>query len=138
MRMPLLINHVQFAVVTPFFEKGLNAGRVVSHAVWVVGPLTGLIVAPVVGALSDRCTSRYGRRRPFIVGGLLATVFGMIVFPNSVSLTSLFVSPSSDYFHGALLTVSIFSFCVLDLAINTTMWPSTFCVPSFSLFVRSL
>jgi solute carrier family 45, member 1/2/4 len=32
--------------------------------VWLAGPISGVIVQPIVGVLSDRCTSRYGRRRP--------------------------------------------------------------------------
>ena len=40
--------------------------------VWIAGPLSGLIVQPVVGMLSDKSKSRYGRRRPFMLGGAVA------------------------------------------------------------------
>jgi Na+/melibiose symporter-like transporter len=40
--------------------------------VWLAGPLSGLIIQPLVGAISDKSTYRLGRRRPFIiVGGFL-------------------------------------------------------------------
>ncbi|KAG0281758.1 hypothetical protein BGZ95_011076 [Linnemannia exigua] len=38
--------------------------------VWLAGPLSGLVMQPVVGVLSDRCTSKLGRRRPFLMVGL--------------------------------------------------------------------
>ena len=37
--------------------------------VWVAGPLSGLIMQPVIGMVSDQSTSRWGRRRPFMVVG---------------------------------------------------------------------
>jgi MFS family permease len=40
--------------------------------VWLAGPLSGLLVQPLVGAISDKSTNKLGRRRPFIiVGGFL-------------------------------------------------------------------
>lgn len=116
---------LEFATVTPFFEAGLGASDFVSHAVWIVGPLSGLIVAPIVGALSDSCTSRFGRRRPFIIAGMVATVVGMICLSSAREIAALVFSPkSSEKAHSmASLIIAICAFCVLDLAINTTMWP---------------
>ena len=39
--------------------------------VWIAGPVSGLLVQPIVGVVSDHFESRYGRRRPFIVIGTL-------------------------------------------------------------------
>lgn len=42
---------------------------------WLAGPLTGLLVQPIIGAMSDRTTSRWGRRTPyFLVGALLCSI----------------------------------------------------------------
>lgn len=117
-------NNREFALTTPYFEKGLQAGTVLSHAVWVVGPLSGLIAAPIVGTMSDRCTSKLGRRRPFIIVGLLATVVGMIVFSHADVIASLFLTQGTDAHRTTAIVIAILAFCVLDLAINTTMWPS--------------
>lgn len=46
---------------------------------WVAAPLTGLLVQPVVGHYSDRLSSRFGRRRPFIAVGAIATALGMVM-----------------------------------------------------------
>jgi len=43
------------------------------------GPVTGFLVNPIIGAWSDSCTSRFGRRRPFIAFGATFTVVGWIL-----------------------------------------------------------
>ncbi|QWP78045.1 MFS transporter [Lysobacter sp. K5869] len=53
---------------------------------WIAAPLTGLIVQPIVGYLSDRTWTGLGRRRPyFLVGAVLATL-ALIAMPNSPTL----------------------------------------------------
>lgn len=121
----------QFAVVTPYFEKALHAGNVLSHGVWVVGPISGLIVAPIVGTLSDNCTHKLGRRRPFIVGGILVTVFGIFTFSYAPQLASLLMETNSEAYRVTTIVIAIIAFCILDLAINTTMWPGPSCAINF-------
>ncbi|QQP94508.1 MFS transporter [Lysobacter enzymogenes] len=53
---------------------------------WIAAPLTGLIVQPIVGYLSDRTWTGLGRRRPyFLIGAVLATL-ALIAMPNSPTL----------------------------------------------------
>ncbi len=53
---------------------------------WVAAPVTGLLVQPVIGYLSDKTWNRLGRRRPyFLVGAILASC-ALIMMPNSPSL----------------------------------------------------
>jgi MFS family permease len=65
-------------------RSGLSAEQVTDKktaylgAVVAVGALMALIVPPLVGALSDTTTARLGRRRPFIIGGVLITVLGLL------------------------------------------------------------
>lgn len=77
---------VEFALITPFFSRVLHAGPVISHSIWLLGPVTGIVVAPVVGVLSDRCTSALGRRRPFIAFGALALTAAVLAFPHTAAL----------------------------------------------------
>ncbi len=50
---------------------------------WLAAPVTGLIVQPIIGYMSDRTWGRLGRRRPyFLIGALLATA-ALVVMPNS-------------------------------------------------------
>jgi solute carrier family 45, member 1/2/4 len=43
-------------------------------------------VQPLVGVLSDRCTSRLGRRRPFILGGTIFIALALLLIPNSLDI----------------------------------------------------
>lgn len=81
-----------------------------------MGPLSGLFVAPIVGVLSDRCRSPFGRRRPFMLGGAIAAIIGMTVFANAAQIT----------FGNLPLArvLAVLSFGVLDFATNAIMFPS--------------
>src|SRR3954471_3776625 len=53
---------------------------------WLAGPVTGLIVQPIIGHMSDRTWTRLGRRRPyFLVGALLASA-ALLIMPNVSAL----------------------------------------------------
>jgi maltose/moltooligosaccharide transporter len=73
---------------------------------WIAAPLTGLIVQPIVGYLSDRTWNRFGRRRPyFLVGAVLSTL-------------ALFVMPNSS-----VLWIAAGTLWVLDASLNISMEP---------------
>src|SRR5829696_5304309 len=73
---------------------------------WLAAPLTGLLVQPIIGALSDRTWGRLGRRRPyFLVGAILASI-ALFIMPTS---TSLWMAASLLW--------------VLDASINVSMEP---------------
>src|SRR5258705_4148865 len=53
---------------------------------WLAGPMTGLLVQPIIGSMSDRTWNRLGRRRPyFLVGAILASV-ALFFMPDSSAL----------------------------------------------------
>ena len=49
---------------------------------WIAGPITGLLVQPVIGHLSDRTWGPLGRRRPYILGGALVSAIALVLMPN--------------------------------------------------------
>ncbi|KAG2224782.1 hypothetical protein INT45_005306 [Circinella minor] len=68
---------VELSYGTPYLLS-LNLSKELTALVWIAGPLSGLLVQPLIGAFSDKCTSRFGKRRPFIVIAGLLTCFSMI------------------------------------------------------------
>ena len=54
---------------------------------WVLPPLMGMIVQPLVGKYSDRTWCRLGRRKPYLLGGALVAVLVMLMLPNAGSFT---------------------------------------------------
>ncbi|KAM3967239.1 loss of visual transmission [Aphomia sociella] len=54
--------------------------------VWALSPLIGFFMTPLLGSLSDRCKSRFGRRRPFIVLMSFGVLLGLILVPNGEAI----------------------------------------------------
>ena len=53
---------------------------------WIAAPLTGLLVQPIIGHMSDKTWGKFGRRRPYFFVGALATTAALLIMPNSPSL----------------------------------------------------
>ena len=76
---------LQLANMSAVYER-LGARPDEVPLLWLAAPVTGLLVQPVIGALSDRTWGRLGRRRPyFLVGAILASV-ALFFMPTSSSL----------------------------------------------------
>jgi len=76
---------------------------------WIVAPLMGLIVQPIVGAASDRTWNKVGRRKPYILAGACAAALGMYLMPNA-PLFVAFITPM--IFGVAMLAIMDASFNV--------------------------
>ncbi|QJW90943.1 MFS transporter [Spirosoma taeanense] len=77
---------LQQANMSPIFRY-LNADESSIPALWLAGPMTGLLIQPIIGAMSDRTWSpRWGRRKPyFLIGAILGSI-ALILMPNSSAL----------------------------------------------------
>jgi len=53
---------------------------------WIAAPVTGLILQPIIGHMSDRTWGRLGRRRPYFLTGALLASLALIIMPNSPAL----------------------------------------------------
>ncbi|CCH55256.1 sugar transporter [Fibrisoma limi BUZ 3] len=77
---------LQQANMSPIFRY-LNADESSIPALWLAGPVTGLLIQPIIGAMSDRTWSpRWGRRKPFFLIGALITSVALFLMPNSSTL----------------------------------------------------
>ena len=73
---------LQNANVSRIFET-LGADYANMAILFVAAPITGLIVQPIVGYLSDNTWNKWGRRRPFFVLGAVAASISLLIMPNS-------------------------------------------------------
>ncbi|MDP2470099.1 MAG: MFS transporter, partial [Candidatus Palauibacterales bacterium] len=76
---------LQNANVSRIFET-LGASVENIPILWIAAPVTGLLVQPIVGYLSDRTWNRLGRRRPYFLGGAILASLALVVMPNSPAL----------------------------------------------------
>ena len=89
---------------------------------WILPPLMGLIVQPIVGSASDRTWNRLGRRLPYLVIGALASIIVMCFLPNAGSLG---LSVSQAIIFGLIMLM------LLDTSINMAMQPFKMLVGDF-------
>jgi maltose/moltooligosaccharide transporter len=96
---------LQIANMSPIY-KYLHAEESSLPYLWLAGPITGLLIQPIIGSMSDRTWNRLGRRRPyFLVGAILASI-ALFFMPNS----------SAVWMAAGMLWI-------LDASINITMEP---------------
>ncbi len=87
---------------------------------WILPPLMGMIVQPLIGKYSDRTWCKMGRRKPYLLIGAIIAVLVMIFLPNAGSLhfsTRLFLGLNMAMWFG------LFSLIFLDTSINVAMQP---------------
>ncbi len=96
---------LQNANVSRIFESlGADVGAI--PILWIAAPVTGLIIQPIIGYLSDNTWNRFGRRRPFFLIGAILASLALIVMPNS-----------------AFLWIAAGMLWILDASINISMEP---------------
>ncbi len=64
----------------------LGADEATMPLLWLAGPMTGLIIQPIVGAMSDRTNSKYGRRTPYFLIGAIICSICLFLMPYSSTL----------------------------------------------------
>ena len=105
-----------------FALQNANVSRILSdlgadlHSLslfWLVAPIMGLIIQPIVGSASDRTWNRLGRRNPYILAGAVAAAVGMLLMPNA----PLFVAFMAPMFFGAMMLA------IMDASFNVAFQP---------------
>lgn len=80
---------------------------------WLVAPITGMIIQPIIGYMSDRTWTKLGRRRPYFLVGALLTSIALILMPNAPHLSNI-IAPM--FVGGGMLMI-------MDASINISMEP---------------
>ncbi|THD33272.1 MFS transporter [uncultured Flavobacterium sp.] len=105
-----------------FALQNANASRILQifgadvHSLswfWIVAPLMGLIVQPIIGHYSDRTWTRFGRRKPYFLIGSVLAALGLILMPQSALLTAFMPA----------LWVGAGMLMIMDASFNIAMEP---------------
>lgn len=102
----------------------LGLSKSLMALVWIAGPLSGTLVQPYVGMLSDNCRVSWGKRKPFMLGGAAATIISLMTLSWAkdivVGFLSLFgADPASEGVKVTTIVFAVIWIYILDFAINT-------------------
>jgi solute carrier family 45, member 1/2/4 len=104
----------------------LGISKSVMALVWIAGPLSGTLVQPYVGMLSDNCRLPWGKRKPFMLGGTVATIVSLLFLAWTKEIVGGFfgvlgVGPETTFVKYAVIVTAVLWVYILDFAINTGM-----------------
>ncbi|KAK3362094.1 major facilitator superfamily domain-containing protein [Lasiosphaeria ovina] len=110
---------VEMTYCTPYLlSLGLSKGQ--TSMVWIAGPLSGLIVQPIIGVIADESKSKWGRRRPFIAVGSIIVACSMVALGFTKEIVVTFVA-DKQHAKVATIAVAVLALYVTDFAINAVM-----------------
>ncbi|KAK1778809.1 hypothetical protein QBC45DRAFT_413009 [Copromyces sp. CBS 386.78] len=110
---------VEMTYCTPYLlSLGLTKGQ--TSMVWVAGPLSGLIVQPIIGVIADQSKSKWGRRRPVIIVGSIITALALMALGFTKEIVSYFIWDPT-YSRACTIAVAVLSLYCVDFAINAVM-----------------
>ncbi|MGA9213588.1 MFS transporter [Kaistella sp.] len=82
---------------------------------WLVAPITGLIVQPIIGHMGDNTWSPLGRRKPYFLIGAVLCAVGLVFLPNAASVTMMMGA--------SVLLLAVIFLAMMDASINVAMEP---------------
>ncbi|KAJ1967406.1 hypothetical protein IWQ62_001879 [Dispira parvispora] len=106
---------VEMAYGTPYLLS-LGVPKALMSLVWLAGPLSGLIMQPLVGAWSDQCYLKWGRRRPFLVVAtlLVSACFVLLAWAKSFAL----VVATTERVASVTIWLAVVAIYLLDFSVN--------------------
>uniref|UniRef100_A0A2P2MGS8 Sucrose transporter 1 n=1 Tax=Rhizophora mucronata TaxID=61149 RepID=A0A2P2MGS8_RHIMU len=113
---------LQLSLLTPYVQL-LGIPHTWASFIWLCGPISGLLVQPSVGYYSDRCTSRFGRRRPYIAVGAAFVAFAVFLIGYAADLGCATGDDPTKSPKRRAIAVFVVGFWVLDVANNMLQGP---------------
>ncbi|KAI3522282.1 hypothetical protein L1887_11801 [Cichorium endivia] len=113
---------LQLSLLTPYVQL-LGIPHTWASFIWLCGPISGMIVQPVVGYYSDRCTSRFGRRRPFIAGGSILVAVAVFLIGYAADIGVATGDKVGNSPKPRAISVFVIGFWILDVANNMLQGP---------------
>lgn len=113
---------LQLSLLTPYVQL-LGIPHTWSAYIWLCGPVSGMLVQPIVGYYSDRCTAAFGRRRPFILGGACCVAIAVVLIGFAADIGYAAGDDLTKMLKPRAITVFVVGFWVLDVANNMLQGP---------------
>lgn len=110
--------------------ENLGASPFLYGLIWLAGPFTGMVVQPLIGAMSDKTVSPFGRRRPYLLTGALIASLALLIFPNSGKAAVFFQNLLGvDIPVWTGLLIAAIMIWVIDACVNVAQGPYRALVP---------
>lgn len=114
---------VELSNGTPYLLS-LGLSKSLMALVWIAGPLSGALVQPYVGILSDNCRSPWGKRTPFMIAGSAATIVSLLALAWAREIVGGFLGlfgadRASEGVKTSIIVFAVLWVYILDFAINT-------------------
>ncbi|KAG6899420.1 hypothetical protein C0993_010428 [Termitomyces sp. T159_Od127] len=111
---------VEMGYASPYLLS-LGLSKTAMSLVFLAGPLSGLFMQPIIGVLADNLTSRFGRRRPFMMIGTIVCVFAMLMLGFTRDFASVFTVRGSKGNDSLTVLLAVLSIYLIDFSINAVM-----------------
>ncbi|GAA5836239.1 hypothetical protein JCM3766R1_003465 [Sporobolomyces carnicolor] len=112
-----LVWSCEMAQASPFLLS-LGVSKSMMAVVFVAGPLSGLLAQPLVGVLSDSCKSKFGRRRPFIFGGVVVSSISVMLLGWAKEVASLFANEGGTAHRNLAIAFAVAAVYLIDFSVN--------------------
>lgn len=120
---------LEIILAGPVTER-LGAMPFVFGLIWLAGPITGVLVQPLIGIISDKTYTKFGRRRPYLLTGAFLGSFALFIFPNSDKIIDFI----NNYFslslpHWSALLLAALMIWIMDACLNISQGPYRALIP---------
>ncbi|XP_027724939.1 membrane-associated transporter protein isoform X3 [Vombatus ursinus] len=106
---------VEAAYVTPVLLS-VGLPKSLYSIVWLISPILGFMLQPVVGSASDHCKSRWGKRRPYILTLGIMMLLGMALYLNGDAVISAVITKPSKKLTIWAVTITMLGVALFDFA----------------------
>jgi solute carrier family 45 protein 1/2/4 len=113
---------LQLSLLTPYIQL-LGVPHKWAGNIWLCGPISGIIVQPIVGYYSDRSHSRFGRRRPYIFFGAIFVAIAVFFIGFAADLGHALGDDLTQKTRTRAVVIFIVGFWIIDVANNMLQGP---------------
>lgn len=104
----------------------LGADPLTFGLMWLAGPITGILVQPIIGVISDNTWTKFGRRRPFLIIGAILGSIALILFPMTKFIGDNYIT------FVPMLLIAASLLWIIDASVNISQGPYRALIPDIA------